>query len=84
MELTIELRSKIEAVLDKIRPYLITDGGNIAIEEISEDMVLKVRLLGNCGSCPMSVMTMKAGVEEALTKEIPELKGVEAVNLTAV
>ena len=73
---------KVEAALEKIRPFLIADGGNVKLLEITDDMVVKIELEGTCGTCPMSPMTMKAGVEETLKKEVPEITGVEAVNLT--
>lgn len=75
-----ELLKKIEESLDTIRPYLKTDGGNIEVVEITDDNVVKVRLLGNCENCPMSFMTMKAGVEESLRKAVPSIKGIEAIN----
>lgn len=71
----------IETALDTLRPYLETDGGNIEVVEFTEDKLVKVRLLGNCVTCPMSFMTMKAGVEETLRKVIPDLKGVLAINV---
>ncbi|TAH24954.1 MAG: NifU family protein [Cytophagales bacterium] len=74
------LISKVELALDSIRPYMETDGGNIKIIEITDDMVLKVELMGNCGTCPMSTMTMKAGVEEAIKKAVPEILSVVAIN----
>ncbi|MEX2591908.1 MAG: NifU family protein [Anditalea sp.] len=74
-------KEKIEEALDNIRPYLEADGGNVRIIELSEDMVLKLELLGNCGSCPMSTMTLKAGVEETIKKAIPEIKKVVAINV---
>lgn len=76
------LREKIEFALDTIRPYLEADGGNVRVVELTEDFVLKIEMLGNCGSCPMSSMTLKAGVEEAIKRAIPEIIRVEAVNLT--
>ena len=76
------LRDKIEEALNTIRPYLETDGGNVSIEEITEDNVVKLRLLGSCGSCPMSIMTLKAGIEQAVKKAVPEITSVEALNLT--
>ncbi|WP_410222052.1 NifU family protein [Pedobacter sp.] len=76
-----DLRAQVEQALETIRPYLIADGGNVAIEEITPDNVVKVKLLGNCGSCKMSFMTMKAGIEQAIIKEVPEIKGVEAIDL---
>jgi Fe-S cluster biogenesis protein NfuA len=78
------LLDQVEAALDTIRPYLLTDGGNVSIEEITPDNVVKLKLLGSCGSCPMSIMTLKAGLEEAIKKEVPEITGVEAVNLTDI
>lgn len=75
---------RVEAALDKIRPFLIADGGNVKVLEITDDMVVRVELEGACGTCPMSPMTMKAGVEEALMKDVPEIKGIEAVNVAEV
>lgn len=77
-----ELIARIETALDSIRPYLEADGGNVAIEEVTDDMVVKLKLLGSCGSCPMSIMTLKAGVEQTLKRAIPEITAVEAINLT--
>ena len=73
---------RIENALDQIRPYLEADGGNVRVIEVTDDMVLKLELLGACGTCPMSAMTLKAGVEQTIKKAIPEIKSVEAVNLT--
>ncbi len=78
------LIDQVERALDTIRPYLETDGGNVSVEEISPEGVVKLRLLGACGSCPMSIMTLKAGIEEAIKKAVPEITAVEAVNLTAM
>ncbi len=75
-----ELIQKIENVIDQIRPYLEADGGNIRFVELTEDNIVNVELLGACGSCPMSQMTLKAGVEQAVKKAIPEIKAVEAIN----
>lgn len=77
-----QLINKIEAALDTIRPYLEADGGNVKIVGINEGMVLQIELTGTCSSCPMSTMTLKAGVEEAVKKAIPEIKKVEAVNVS--
>jgi Fe-S cluster biogenesis protein NfuA len=77
-----ELLSKVEEALDTIRPYLEADGGNVRVVDITEDMVLRLELLGSCSSCPMSNMTLKAGVEEAIIRAIPEINRVEAVNLS--
>jgi Fe-S cluster biogenesis protein NfuA len=75
-----ELLSRVEVALNTIRPYLEADGGNVRLLDISEDMIVKLEMMGNCGSCPMSAMTLKAGVEEAIKKEVPEIKGVIAAN----
>lgn len=72
---------RIEEALDTLRPYLEADGGNIEVVEVTDDKVIKVKLLGNCVTCPMSFMTMKAGVEETLKKIMPDLVRVEAINL---
>jgi Fe-S cluster biogenesis protein NfuA len=77
-----DLHSKVEEALDTIRPYLEADGGNVSVEEITADNIVKLKLLGSCGSCPMSIMTLKAGIEQAIQKAVPEIKGVEALNLT--
>ena len=74
-----DLYNKVESSLDSIRPYLKADGGDIEVVEITDDMVVRVRLLGACESCPMSFMTMKAGVEESIRSAIPGIKGIETV-----
>ena len=76
------LLDRVEAALDTIRPYLLTDGGNVSVEAITSENVVKLKLLGSCGSCPMSIMTLKAGIEEAIKKAVPEITSVEAINLT--
>lgn len=76
------LYDKVEQALNTMRPYLQTDGGNVEIEEITSDNVVRLRLLGNCASCSMSIMTFKAGLEQAVKKAVPEIKAVEALNLT--
>lgn len=75
------LTEQVEQALETIRPYLIADGGDVAIEEITPDNVVKLKLLGNCGSCKMSFMTMKAGIEQAIMKAVPQITSVVAVNL---
>jgi Fe-S cluster biogenesis protein NfuA len=77
-----DIRENVEQALETIRPYLIADGGDVAIEEITSEYVVKLKLLGNCGTCKMSFMTMKAGIEQAIMKAVPEITGVEAVNLS--
>lgn len=74
-----QLLERVETVLEQVRPYLIADGGNIEVIDIIDGNILQVRLLGACGSCPYSMQTLKAGVETAIVKEIPEIK--EVVNI---
>ncbi len=74
-----QLVSRIEETLSQLRPYLEADNGNISFVELTDDMVVRVRLEGACSSCSMSMMTLKAGVEQSLLKAIPGLKAVEAV-----
>ncbi len=78
-----ELIGRIESALDSIRPYLEADGGDVQLLDVNDKMVVSLELLGSCGSCPMSAMTLKAGVTEAIKRVVPEVTGVEAINLTA-
>ena len=77
-----DLLVRVEAALDTIRPYLMADAGNVSVLEITAENVLKIKLLGSCESCPMSIMTLKAGIEQAVLKAVPEIVSVEAVNIT--
>lgn len=72
-------REKVQAEIDRVRPYLQRDGGDVQLIDITEDNTVKVRLVGACGSCPMSTMTLKAGIEAELKKRIPEVKAVVSV-----
>lgn len=76
-----ELEIKIKNVLEQIRPYLQSDGGDIKYIGLTEDNVVNVELTGACGSCPYSIITLKNGVETAMKKAIPAIKAVEAVNI---
>ena len=73
------LLEKVDKALDSIRPYLEADGGNIEVVEVTDDKIVKVKLLGACNGCSMSHMTMKGGIEEAIKKTIPEITGVEEI-----
>ena len=77
---TEELKTKIEVALDSIRDYLQSDGGDVRVHQVREDMVVELELLGNCGSCSMSAMTMKAGLEQVIMRAVPEITAVEAIN----
>ena len=78
-----EMTERVEASLDSIRPYLQADGGDVKILDLNSEHILKLEFVGNCGSCPMSTMTFKAGVEEAIKKAVPEIQSIEVINLTA-
>ena len=82
MTAELPLQDRIEEALSQIRPYLEKDGGDVRIVEVTEDFVLKLELLGNCSSCAMSSMTLKAGVEDAVLNAVPEIKSIEAINVT--
>lgn len=77
MNANAELQSKVQQVIDQVRPYLQADGGDIKFRELTADNVVRVELQGACGSCPFSRMTLKNGVEEAIRRAIPEIKAVE-------
>lgn len=79
----IELTEKINDAIEQIRPFLNADGGDMELVEITDDAIVKVRLLGACSDCSMSAMTLKAGVEEAIRKVAPEIKSVEAVDMAS-
>jgi Fe-S cluster biogenesis protein NfuA len=74
-----ELRERVEAVISTIRPMLQADGGDVELVEVGADGVVKVKLKGACGGCPMSRITLKRGIEARVKKEIPEIVSVEAV-----
>jgi Fe-S cluster biogenesis protein NfuA len=73
---TKSIRDRVMKALDKVRPYLQSDGGDIDLIDVSEDMTVKVKLTGACHGCPYSMQTLKAGVEQAIMKEVPEIKRV--------
>jgi Fe-S cluster biogenesis protein NfuA len=73
-----ELLTQVQEVLDKLRPFLLRDGGDCELVDV-EDGVVKLRLLGACGSCPSSTITLKAGIERALLEEVPGIVEVEQV-----
>lgn len=79
-----ELLARIEKAINNIRPYLEADGGDVRLVDIDDDFVVKVELLGACEACPMSPMTMKAGIEEAVKRVAPEVKAINAINIAPV
>ena len=76
-----QLEEKVLASLAELRPFLESDGGNITLVEVTEDNHVLVELHGACSNCSMSMMTMRAGIEEAIRIACPDVKGVEAINL---
>ncbi len=75
-----QLKERITNALNKIRPFLQSDGGDIDLVEITDDNTIKVKLQGACHGCPFSIQTLKAGVEQAIIREVPEIKRVIAVD----
>ncbi|MDR3256582.1 MAG: NifU family protein [Endomicrobium sp.] len=73
------LKEEVEKALESVRPHLQADGGNVELVEVSEDGVVKVKLTGACGACPMATMTLQYGVTNAIKQAVPEVKEVLAV-----
>jgi len=71
-----DITERVRQALEKIRPYLQSDGGDIDLIEVTDELIVKVRLKGACHGCPFSMQTLKAGVERAIIKDVPEIKGV--------
>ncbi len=74
----VDIKDQVQEVLDKLRPFLLRDGGDCELVDV-EDGIVKLRLLGACGSCPSSTITLKAGIERALLEEVPGVIEVEQV-----
>ncbi len=73
---------KVEDAIAQLRPFLEADGGDMTLVEITDDYIVKVKLHGACRSCSMSIMTLKAGIEESVRRAVPEIKSVEAISIT--
>lgn len=73
------MREKVEAALNKIKPALRADGGDVELVDVTSDGIVKVKLTGACGGCPMSQMTLKMGIERVIKQEVPQIKEVIAV-----
>jgi Fe-S cluster biogenesis protein NfuA len=73
------IKEKVEKALEKVRPMLMADGGNVDLVEVTDDGVVRLKLTGTCGCCPMSQMTLKMGIEKILKQEAPEIKEVIAI-----
>jgi Fe-S cluster biogenesis protein NfuA len=74
-----ELLRRVDEALDSIRPYLAADGGSVKLLDITDDMVVELELLGACGECPISEMTLRAGIEQAIKRAVPDVSRVEAI-----
>jgi Fe-S cluster biogenesis protein NfuA len=72
----LSIKEKVVKALERVRPYLQSDGGDIDLLDVTDDMTVKVKLTGACHGCPYSMQTLKAGVEQAIMKEVPEIKRV--------
>lgn len=73
-------KNKVEQVLESVRPFLRADKGDVELVNIYDNGIIELKLLGACADCPLSMMTLRAGIERALMKEIPEIKRVESIN----
>jgi Fe-S cluster biogenesis protein NfuA len=73
------MKNEILKALNNIRPYLQADNGDVELVDVSNDGIVKVRLLGACEICPLSIMTLRAGIERAIMREVPAVKRIEAV-----
>lgn len=77
---TPELKKRVSDSIELVRPFLQNDGGDISLVEVTDDLTVMVELHGACGSCPYSIMTLKNGVEQAIKRDVPEIKEVVAIN----
>ncbi|MCK9172123.1 NifU family protein [Desulfuromonas thiophila] len=73
------MRQQVEAALDEVRPTMLADGGNVELVEVTDDGIVRVRLMGACGSCPMATVTLKMGIERVLLERVPQVKQVVQV-----
>ena len=76
-----EIKEEVKKALDSIRPYLQADNGDIELVEVTNDGIVKVKLTGACDVCPLSVLTLRAGIERSLLRQVPGIKRVESVSL---
>jgi Fe-S cluster biogenesis protein NfuA len=73
------MREKVQRALDKVRPMLQADGGNVELVDVSDDGIVRLKLTGTCGCCPMAQLTLKMGIEKILKQDVPEIKEVVAI-----
>ena len=76
-----DMKDEVKKALDSIRPYLQADDGDIELVDVTEDGIVKVKLTGACNVCPLSVITLRAGIERSLLRQVPRIKRVESVSL---
>ncbi|HCY75729.1 MAG TPA: hypothetical protein DHV28_07390 [Ignavibacteriales bacterium] len=74
------MKNEIQKALNNIRPFLQADNGDVELVEVTDDGIVKVRLTGSCEICPLSIMTLRAGIERAIMKEVPAVRRIEAVS----
>ncbi len=74
------MKSEVLKALNNIRPYLQADNGDVELIDVTDEGIVKVKLLGSCESCPLSIMTLRAGIERAIMKEVPAVRRIEAVS----
>lgn len=79
MASAIEQMQKVQAALDEIRPAIQMDGGDVELVDITDEGIVQVRMVGACGGCPMSLVTLQAGIERLVKRRVPEVTGVQAV-----
>lgn len=79
-----KIESLIETALDSVRPYLEADGGNVKLAEVTDDLIVRLELIGSCQTCPMNAMTFRAGLEESIRKAVPYVLRVEAINVPSL
>ena len=73
------MREKVRIALETVRPFLQQDGGDVELVNVTDDGIVELKLTGACATCPMSIMTLRAGIERSLMREIPDVRRVEAV-----
>lgn len=74
------MKDEVQKALNNIRPYLQADNGDVELVDVSEDGIVRVKLLGSCQDCPLSVMTLRAGIERAIMREVPSVRRIESVS----
>ena len=76
---TLTLEEQVDRALDELRPYIHSHGGEVNVLDVSEDGIARLQMIGSCNGCPMSMLTMRLGIERLLAEKVPQLKGAEAV-----